>query len=286
MGKPADLHPTLDAGPSPPPYSEHDQNRAEQAPRYEAPTYSQSSDGSKTLHSATTKFPPTINGYFQWKLTTTIHLGPTADEKLFAVSTHSTFFNKPSIVLHDGPTNQHPVMASVRGDKWGRNRPLTITLPVRPGASHQADIEVTMIPSPSSSLHPTFTFDLIVGGKGSEPEWFEWRKSQGTEIKELATGLSYGWKLVRLSGPADGVGGKRKEREQGVTNDGREILALIAHNASWSMTKGFRIAFMGTGLTGTLGETWEIVTIASALQLWYLDYQGSVAASGANAAAT
>ena len=52
------------------------------------------------------------------------------------------------------------------------------------------------------------------------------------------------------------------------------------------MTKGFRIAFMGTGLTGTLGETWEIVTIASALQLWYLDYQGSVAASGANAAAT
>ena len=122
-----------------------------------------------------------------------------------------------------------------------------------------------MIPSLSSSLHPTFTFDLSIGGKGSGLERFEWRKSQGTEIKELATGLSYGWKLIQLSGPADSVGGKRKEREQGVTNDRREILALIAHNASWSMTKGFRITFIGTGLTGTLGETWEIVTIALAL---------------------
>ncbi|KAJ5179980.1 hypothetical protein N7492_003190 [Penicillium capsulatum] len=284
MGKPSDLRdaaPTAD--PSPPPYTEHDPSRAEQAPQYEAPTYTPAADGSRSIQSATIKFPPTLNGYFQWKLTTTIHLGPTAEEKLFAVSTHSTFFNKPSIELHDGPTTKDPVMASVRGDKWGRNRPFTITLPVRPGGSHQEDIMITMTPS-SSTMHPTFSFDLTVGGKGRVPERFEWRKSQGNEIKELATGTSYGWKLLRQSGPSRGVGGSRRERDQGMSSDGLEILALIAHNASWSMTKGFRIALMGTGLTGTLGETWEIVVMVSALQLWYLDYQGSVAASGATAA--
>lgn len=282
MGKPGDLHPEP-VDPSPP-YTERDENRAEKVPQYEAPSYKPATDSSKTIQSATIKVPPTLNGYFQWKLTTTIHLGPTAEEKLFAVSTHSTFFNKPSIELHDGPTNKHPVMASVRGDKWGRNKPLAITLPVRPGGFHHEDIVNTMTPS-SGTYHPTFTFELAVGGKGSEPERFEWRKSQGSEIKELATGTSYGWKLLRLSGPAGSAGGSRRERDQGVSSDGLEILALIAHNASWSMTKGFRFAFMGTGLTGTLGEIWEIVTLVSALQLWYLDYQGSVAANAATAAA-
>lgn len=57
--------------------------------------------------SATTKFPPAMNGYFQWKLTTTFHLGPTAEEKLYAVSTPATVSNnKPTVVLHDGPTNK------------------------------------------------------------------------------------------------------------------------------------------------------------------------------------
>jgi hypothetical protein len=37
-------------------------------------------------------FPPAMNGYFQWKLTTTFHLGPTAEEKLYAVSTPATVF--------------------------------------------------------------------------------------------------------------------------------------------------------------------------------------------------
>lgn len=49
-------------------------------------------------------------------------------------------------------------------------------------------------------------------------------------------------------------------------------MALLAHNASRSMTKGFRFAFLGTGLTGTFGEVWEILTIMSALHLWQLDF--------------
>lgn len=104
-------------------------------------------------------------------------------------------------------------------------------------------------------------------------------EEHGNEVKELATGHSYGWKLVWLSGPIHSAGGSRKEREMGLASDGTEIVALLAHNASWSMTKGFRFAFLATGLTGTFGETWEIMTVTSASHLWYLDYQGATAAA-------
>ncbi|EKV10210.1 polyketide cyclase [Penicillium digitatum] len=259
----------------PPPYTELDPQTATQAPQLDTPSYTES-----TSTSATTKFPPAINGYFQWKFTTTFHLGPTADEKLFAVSTPATVFkNKPTILLYDGPTNKHPVMATAQGDKWGRSRPIAITLLPRPGSQHEDAIVEQVIPG-GSLLHasPSYTFETSVGPKGTTREKFEWRKSYGNEFKELA-GLSYGWKLARLTGPVNSVGGSKKERDRGYTSDGLEIVALIAHNASWSLTKGFRFIFMGAGLTGTMGEIWEIVVVTSALQLWVMDVQDTSAAT-------
>ncbi|KAJ5824751.1 hypothetical protein N7447_007091 [Penicillium robsamsonii] len=267
----------------PPPYTERDPQTAAEAPKYETPSYTESSSTS-----ATTKFPPFLNGYFQWKLTSTFHLGPTAEEKLFAASTPATILNnKPSFVLHDGPTNKHPVMATARGDKWGRSRPIAITLPPRPGSQHKHDIVEQVVPGGSlKHISPSYAFEICVGPKGTTPEKFEWRKSQGNEIKELA-GLSYGWKLVRLTPPVNrSVGGSRKERDHGHTSDGLEVVAIIAHNASWSMTKGFRFAFLGSGLTGTMGENWEIVVVTSAVQMWLIDIQGSSATTAAASAAT
>ncbi|OOQ82433.1 hypothetical protein PEBR_39027 [Penicillium brasilianum] len=273
--------------PSPPPYTEYvqnDQSREEQVPQYEAPTYNQSSQDSKTLQDAMVKFPPTMNGYFQWKMTSTFHLGPTAEQKMFAVTIHSSVFgNKPSLILYDGPTKEDPVMATLKSDKWGRTRPVDIALPPRPGGHHTNAIDVQLVPVSTKHVSPTYTFEIQGTGKGAGRDRFEWRKTQGNEIKELATGHSYGWKLLWLSGPVNGAGGSRKEREMGVASDGTEIVALLAHNASWSMTKGFRFAFMGTGLTGTFGEVWEILTVTSALHLWYLDFQGATAAAAAAA---
>ncbi|KAJ5170988.1 uncharacterized protein N7500_003771 [Penicillium coprophilum] len=229
-----------------------------------------------------------MNGYFQWKITSTFHLGPTAEEKLYAVSTPVAFLNsKPSIVLHDGPTNKHPIMATARGDKWGRRRPIAITLPPRPGSEQKHDIVEQVVPGGSlKHMSPTYTFEISVGSKGTTPERFEWRKSHGSEIKELA-GHSHGWKLVRLAPPANnGIGGSRKERDHGYTSDGLEVVAIIAHNASWSMTKGFRFAFLGVGLTGTMGENWEIVVVTSALQMWLIDVQSASATSAATTSTT
>ncbi|KAJ5607596.1 hypothetical protein N7537_004215 [Penicillium hordei] len=268
----------------PPPYTEHDPQSAAQAPQYEIPSYTARES---TSTSATAKFPSAMNGYFQWKFTTTFHLGPTADEKLYAVSTPATVFNnKATIVLHDGPTNRHPVMATAQGDRWGRSRPVAITLPPRPGSQHQDSIVEQVVPGGSlKHFSPSHMFEISVGPKGTTPEKFEWRKSHGNEIKELV-GFSYGWKLVRLTGPVKNVAGSRKDRDRGYTSDGLEIVALIAHNASWSMTKGFRFAFMGAGLTGTMGENWEIVVVTSALQLWLIDVHGTSATTAAPGVAT
>lgn len=278
----------VDQYPSPPPYTESAQPSHEGVPPYEAPSYGENADGSKTIRSST-KFPSVLNGYFQWKLTGTFHLGPSAEEKLFAVTTHANLMSsKPLIELHDGPTNEHPIMATVRADKWGRTKPATITLPARPGSPHVGSIEAQLVPGSSKSsmsASSTWSFEIDANDKGSSRERFEWRSSHGKEIKELATGPSHGWKLVRVSGPGSGVGGSRKKRVAGVTSDGLEIVAIIAHNASFSMTKGFRFAFMGAGLTGTLGEVWEIATLSSALMLWYIDAQKTAAASAVAASA-
>lgn len=297
MGNPTDFLP-LDPDPSPqlsfdnslpPPYSEHDVHSPEntsQIPQYEASSSNQASSGpSKTFDGATRKFPPVLNGYFHWKSTTTFHLGPTAEEKLFAVSLPAGLFNnKPSLVLHDGPTKQDSTLATSRSDKWGRLRPIDITLYPHLGSTLASETQIQMAPSSTNHTSAAFTFEINTGGKGIERERFEWRSSHGTEIKQLATGHSYGYKLVRLTGPVTGAGGSRKVRDVGISSDGLEIVALIAHNASMSMTKGFRFVFMGTGRTGTLGEDWEVMTVVSALQLWLLDVLGipTAGASPAN----
>ncbi|CAG8390889.1 unnamed protein product [Penicillium salamii] len=271
MGNPEFLA-TSDA--SPPPYTESDPHA--QVPVYET--------AGPSAVAATIKFPPALNGYYQWKFTSTSHLGPTAEQKLFAVSTHTTVFShKPSVVLHDGPTNQHPVMATALADRWGRIRPIELTLPPRPDGPYATEIVESLVPSSSKLTTPTWTFEASVGPKGTTREKFQWRSSHGAEIKNLA-GHSCGWKLVRLAETAS-VGGSRKERDVGSTSDGLEVVAIIAHNASWSMTKGLRFAFLGSGLTGTMGETWEILALTSALQLWYIDVQNNTAAASAAAAA-
>ncbi|KAJ5657399.1 uncharacterized protein N7484_001048 [Penicillium longicatenatum] len=248
----------IDRDPSPPPYTESAQPSHEHVPPYEAPSYGETADGSKNIQSAT-NFPPVLNGYFQWKITRTFHLGPSAEEKFICV----------------------------RVDKWGRTRPATITLPARPGSPHVGPIEEQLMPSSKGSFSASSTWAFEVGATGKESTRgrFEWRSSHGKEIKDLATGLSHGWKLVWVSGPGASAGGSRKDRVAGLTSDGLEVVAIIAHNASFSMTKGFRFAFMGAGLTGILGKAWEIATLSSALMLWYSDVQKTAAASAVAASA-
>ncbi|KAB8207889.1 hypothetical protein BDV34DRAFT_191322 [Aspergillus parasiticus] len=121
-------------------------------------------------------------------------------------------------------------------------------------------------------MSPTFSIAVDGSGKDASYEQFEWRSSHGKEIKELA-GHTSGWKLVRLSETVSEAGGSRSHLAMGCSSDGKEIVAVIAHNASWSLSKGFKFAFVGSGLTGVLGERWEIMTLMTAVHLWLIELQ-------------
>ena len=303
----------------PPPYSDH---HADQPPQYES-----------TLEPATIQFPAQLNGYFQWRFTTTFHLGPSGDEKLYAVSTQASLFkSKQSLTLHDGPTEKSPAMAKVESTRYVNDKPFIISIPLRSGSESESIPMTTKV----ENLHPSakrtiYTFSFPVPARSSNRprprhhyphhyhntpshpnpptntkpaiptsstpfpssestpsthpptrlETFEWRRSYGKEVQDLAP-HSFGWKLVRLARRVRGASTSRSGRPRGNTSDGREVVAVIAHNSSWSMTKGFKFGFLGTGLSGRLGRDWEVMVVMSALQLWNMDYQDQALVAGAS----
>lgn len=263
----------------PPPYSD----LTDEPPLYET-----------TIQPATLKFPASLNGYFQWKFTTTFHLGPSAEEKLYAVSTESSLFrSKQALTLHDGPTEKHPPLASAESMRYTREKPFTISIPPLPGSSSATPTTQT-VDNISTVKRSTYTFTFPIPPPTSRNtsttarkttshlETFEWRRSYGKEVQDLAT-HSYGWKLVRLSNRVRSSSTSRSRRGRGHTSDGKEVVAVVAHNSSWSMTKGVKFAFLGSGLTGALGEEWEVMVLMSGLQLWGMDYQDQALAAGAAA---
>ncbi|KAJ5724276.1 hypothetical protein N7488_002311 [Penicillium malachiteum] len=217
-----------------------------------------------------------MKGYFQWDniSTSTFHIGATKKKsKLFAVSTFSnSYSDNPSVTLHDGATHDDPILATFTANKRKRNKPGIFHLPVHPPSFYEMGIVKTMTPHWQGKFRawgPVWSFSAPITTDGTQEESFEWRCSRGKEVEEIATGYLDGWKLVRVSGPKRGRGGPRRQRDFGFTSDGLEIVAVVAHNPSSCMAKSLRLAFMGTGLTGELGEVWEIMTVVSALQLWY-----------------
>ena len=253
----------------PPQYADGDEDDQLIAPPpYTAP------DGQIVIP-AVTKFPVALNAYFQRKLSRTIYLGPSRSERLFAVETHSGGFTgkKPTIILRDGPGDTDPILATA-GFENKRQTKYYITLPGRPGPDGASDTTIIMNSATlTSSKHG---LSIPVGEKG-QVEQFEWRSSHGDEIKTLA-GSSWGYKLARLEGPNTKASGSSSSsssaaaREVGFTSDGHEVVAVFAPNGSASLTKAVRFCFMGSGMTGTMGEAWEIVALTSALKLFEVYY--------------
>ncbi|KAE8381556.1 hypothetical protein BDV26DRAFT_255370 [Aspergillus bertholletiae] len=261
----------------PPPYSEydqiHDRVSTEQAPQYEVPHFNNSTSGSTRLQAATNKFPPTMNGYFPLKLSPQFHLGPTASEKLYTMSIDVQHRkSKQTMILHDGPTDKHPPLASVESDPYLRSRPVLVTFASQGELQENSNVEPLEGVKTYKRMSPTFSIPVGASGKDAPCEQFQWRSSHGKEIKELA-GHTSGWKLVRLSETVGETGGSRSHRAMGCSSDGKEIVAVIAHNASWSLSKGFRFAFVGSGLTGVMGEKWEIMTVITGVYLWLVEFQ-------------
>lgn len=271
--------PSTEEADDPPSYTEHQQDHpppsGDQLPDYEPPVHHNATSTSKRLQPATRMFPPVLNGYFKWT-STTCHLGPSADEKLFAVKMSWAWFSKePPITLNNGVSDKDPILGQASGLKSAKTMDCTVTIPTGMTCSNpDGPIETGAALKYTSWKDAQYVFSIQVppvpGSKDpGQMETFEWRPTYGKEAREIGGGRwSTGYKLVHMTGGQPGEGGKRKEREMGVTSDGREIVAVIIHNSSWSMSKGVQFAFLGTGLTGIFGEAWEVTALVSGLQLW------------------
>ncbi|KAI8632890.1 hypothetical protein F5Y19DRAFT_419352 [Xylariaceae sp. FL1651] len=273
-------------GEAPPPYTQSD-NHAQSAvqfpPSGPAPSYDEggSSSGAGFTAGSNLKFPQALNGYYQMKFTTVFHLGEKKEAPLYAVRVHSGFTKNPELVLHDGPSENDPILATVdHAGFWKASRSI-LTIPSRDGVTHDSESQRIEMHRHWSLKHETFTFEADIGiGKETHREQFEWRTSHGDEVKELHA-LKFGWKLVRLSNQPLGGGGQRATRVLGSTSDGNEVVAVWAINGSMSLTKAFKFQFMGSALTGMMGDRWATAALISALRIWLLEMQGSASAGSA-----
>ncbi|OLN87438.1 hypothetical protein CCHL11_09106 [Colletotrichum chlorophyti] len=204
------------------------------------------------------QFPPAFNVYSQG-FSRTMLLGEHQNQPFYAMSIHSGFSSSPPIVLHSGPSDRFPPLASVEHHSFSSRMSVTVPPgpPRTPGGEPIIELE-NMMDFPSS----TYAFSIGVGPKCERVEQFQWRTSSGEAIAVL-DGRSRGWKLVRLArsvphnaGPHTFKGG-----------DGKEVVAAWT-DAGMSMSKVAKFAFMGSGMTGELGERWAIMAVISGLAIF------------------
>lgn len=172
------------------------------------------------------------------------------------------------LVLHNGPTDDHPPLATAAYDPSGR-RTVDVNLPPLPGRGGSQPITVPL----PARMSKTMGFRVEVpwpgrpGGDGAtvwRNEAYEWRPSTGVVVSGLG-GSSRGWKLVRLSPevPPGATGGGTGPP----SGDGFEVVAVCT-TAVMSMTKLWKFCFLGTGVSGALGERWAVMAVITGLVIW------------------
>ncbi|KAH9204008.1 hypothetical protein DL95DRAFT_233413, partial [Leptodontidium sp. 2 PMI_412] len=109
---------------------------------------------------------------------------------LWYISTHNNFSSKPRVVLHFTPDSNSPPLAtaqfysfscSIDIDVWSKSGVTTERMGSNGGVFGGVDI-----------IFSTYMAEI------GRQEVFEWKRSQGTEVRSLG-GRSRGMKLVRQS---------------------------------------------------------------------------------------
>ncbi|KAI0837368.1 hypothetical protein F5Y06DRAFT_304756 [Hypoxylon sp. FL0890] len=243
-----------DAAP-PPPYSPNDASTA--APPPQIPQ--------QQVPQTKRHFPRAFSMYRESSWTERkFSIGEHQATPLYTVTLHSGWSGQPDVVLHNGPSDQRPPLAGVKGNAWSTSA--TVTLRPIPGSGLDAAEEKMQVSGGFG--HSTFVFSIEVGvGSAARRETFEWRHSSGSAVKGLDA-RSSGWKLVRLAtGAPGGVEGGNFVKGGVTAGDGKEVVAVWAW-ASGSLTKKLKFQFLGSGANGVLGERWAIMAVITALRIW------------------
>lgn len=212
----------------------------------------------KGNQSTAQQFPPSFSLYKTGWGSKHYFLGQPGAPPIYAVSLHTGWSGKPDIILHNGPTEGDPPLAT--SSKVTLSRAAAVTLPPSPGSPGRASEERVEVSSGGFG-RPVLSFSIEVEGTGRR-ERFERRHSSGDEVRALG-GRSSGWKLVALAAdrPAGGP------NSGPVSSDGKEVVAVWA-TEHLRLHKGFRFRFLGTGASGSLGERWATMAVISALRGW------------------
>jgi hypothetical protein len=215
-------------------------------------------------------FPSRFNWYYHniRLKTSTYHLGEHRKEPQFSLMLEATW-KGTRMTLHDGVGDSKKLLAEAYSES-SITRHSIIHLPA-PQDGEEVREELRCH---SSMKTNSYTFSMRVPGPfGEKPvvEQFEWRQSHGSEVRSLD---KYGWgyKLVRLhsSGatstapPTDDLTkseGKKAVRHEGLTSDGKEVVAVWADNSQLSKNKMGKFQFLGSGATGELGEDWATFAV-------------------------
>lgn len=172
-----------------------------------------------------------------------------------------------SLVLHNGPSDDHAPLATVAYDLTGRH--MRVSLPSLPGRNRSEPVGLQTPTFMSAKFGFTVEIPWPAGGPNGatayRKESFEWRRSNSLAIGGLG-GRSQGWKLVRLSNELP-PGGLAVSGSGPPAGDGHEVVAVCT-DAVMSMTKLFKFSFLGTGLSGALGERWAVMAVTTGLVIW------------------
>ncbi|KAH7161544.1 hypothetical protein EDB81DRAFT_925073 [Dactylonectria macrodidyma] len=183
------------------------------------------------------QFPPSFNLYRGGFFSSSYKLGQHKNQPLYVFSYHSGWSSTPPVLLHSGPDTSYPQLASA---SW---------------RSFSSSFFVELPAAPSFGA----------GRRTHE----NWRHSRGDAVKSLG-GRLYGYKLVRLAqGPPRSRGTGNGGDMNFVDSAGKEIVAAWAGSRGSSTKEGeAKFRFMGTGLTGLLGERWAIMAVVTFLALF------------------
>lgn len=206
-----------------------------------------------------------------------------------------------SLVLHNGPSEDYPPLATTSYDNvWGGRRTMHVRVPPLPGQERSDPIVVQTgtssmlamagggglafsfsveVPWPAAAddddnddnnnNNNATTTDPSTGARVTwRKEAYEWRRSNSYAVGGLG-GSSQGWKLVRLCNALP-PGGLAVAGSGPPSGDGHEVVAVCA-NAVMSMTKLWKFSFLGTGLSGVLGERWAVMAVMTGLVIWDRD---------------
>ena len=263
-----------------PDYTAEQHYHHEGVPGYTPPHFSGTAGGSTTLAPATRKFPPKLISYGKWS-SSAFHLGPSENEKLFAASFDSAWFrSKAPVTIYDGPTDKHPMLSTFSPFRDSEKMECTLKIFPGSGLSLGKPLEIQCGYSRATWKDARYAFAMSVTTKSSGkdqtyPETFEWRATEGPEMREVCGGRSSrGWKLVRVHGTEAGQWGRGDARDHGFASDDAEVMAVSAYHPGWSNSKGLVFAFLGTGLTGRLGAEWEVAAVMTGVLMIFMAITG------------